>query len=461
MLRQDGAALVDDAGKEVLLRGVGLGGWMNMENFITGFPGNEETWRSALLRVLGQERYDLVFDRFLEYFFGDADAAFLQALGLNLVRLPINYRHFEDDAEPFTIREQGFKHLDRVVEICARHGLYTVIDLHAVQGYQNPDWHSDNPTHRALLWQHRHFQDRAANLWEAIARRYRGNPWVAGYNLMNEPEDRSGAMIVPVTRRLYDTVRAVDPDHLVFIDGNHFASDFSDFTQAWPDAVYSGHDYALCGFPGGGPYPGYTGSVWCDEAWLEKHFVRRSSFMRQHNVPRWVGEFGPVYSGDAELDATRYRLARDQIALFDRNGAHWAIWTYKDIGLQGIVYAAPDSPYVQRLAPALIKKARLGVDSWGGTDAELAGVLGAIDETFAREFPQGSDLPWDAGWQTRRMVRNILFAEALVPETAALFADLDEVRIDRLMQSFAFGNCGQRGPLVDILAGKFTATAAV
>jgi hypothetical protein len=30
-------------GKEtpILLRGAGLGGWMNMENFITGYPGHE------------------------------------------------------------------------------------------------------------------------------------------------------------------------------------------------------------------------------------------------------------------------------------------------------------------------------------------------------------------------------------------------------------------------------------
>jgi endoglucanase len=48
MLRQDGPNIVDDSGATVLLRGVGLGGWMNMENFITGFPGNEESWRAAL-----------------------------------------------------------------------------------------------------------------------------------------------------------------------------------------------------------------------------------------------------------------------------------------------------------------------------------------------------------------------------------------------------------------------------
>lgn len=274
MLRQDGPNLVDDSGATVLLRGVGLGGWMNMENFITGFPGTEVSWRAALRKAMSDANYTLFFDHFFEYFFAEADAAYLQSLGLNLVRLPNNYRHFESDMVPFEIQEESFKHLDRAVDLCACHEIYTVIDLHAVQGYQNQDWHTDNPTHRALLWTHQQFQDRAAHLWEVIADRYRGNPWVAGYNLMNEPNDPIGDALIPVTRRLYDAARAVDPDHLIFVDGNHYASSFSLFTEAWPGVVYDTHDYAWCGMVGGGPYPGYTEDVWCDQAWLEKHFVR-------------------------------------------------------------------------------------------------------------------------------------------------------------------------------------------
>ena len=57
--------------------------------------------------------------------------AFVRSLGLNLVRLPINYRHFEDDMRPFELKEEGFKHLDRAIDECARHGVYTILDLHA------------------------------------------------------------------------------------------------------------------------------------------------------------------------------------------------------------------------------------------------------------------------------------------------------------------------------------------
>lgn len=130
-------------------------------------------------------------------FFADADASFIASLGLNLVRLPVNYRHFEDDMRPFELRDDGFRLLDRAIERCARHGLYTIIDLHALPGFQNQRWHSDNPTHQTLFWTHKHFQDRAVNLWTALARRYRDNPWVAGYNPINEPGDVGGLAIGP------------------------------------------------------------------------------------------------------------------------------------------------------------------------------------------------------------------------------------------------------------------------
>src|SRR5215216_3413332 len=92
--------IVTRSGKPIVLKGVGLGGWMNMENFITGYPATETLQRRALLKALGEEGYTKFFDRFLDVFFGEEDAAFLASLGMNCVRLPVNYRHFEDDMNP-------------------------------------------------------------------------------------------------------------------------------------------------------------------------------------------------------------------------------------------------------------------------------------------------------------------------------------------------------------------------
>ena len=73
-LKVSGNQIQNQAGQVVTLHGVGLGGWMNMENFITGFPANENAFRQVVYRALGKEKGDFFFDRYLEYFFTDEDA---------------------------------------------------------------------------------------------------------------------------------------------------------------------------------------------------------------------------------------------------------------------------------------------------------------------------------------------------------------------------------------------------
>ena len=448
-----GRGLVNQAGETVVLRGFGLGGWMNMENFITGYPANEEAMREALHSVFGPERYERFFDRFLQGFFGAGDAAFVRSLGLNLVRIPVNYRHFEDDMAPMTIRESGLRYLDRVIDICAAHGIYTIIDLHALPGFQNQHRHSDNPTQVALFWKHKHFQDRVVHLWEVLAERYRGNGWVAGYNLINEPADPTERMLMPVYRRMYDAIRAIDPDHIQFLEGNRYSLDFHMFGEPWPNVVYTTHDYALPGFIDGGPYPGVSRGISVDRGVLERTFLERTQYMRETGTPIWVGEFGPVYTGDAEKDAMRYRLLEDQLEIYRQHGASWSIWTYKDIGLQGVVYAKPESAWMSRVRPILEKKARLGVDAWGARDTGVRQILEPIERTFAEEFPNYKPFPFGAKRHIDQLVRHMLLAEPLVAEFAALFRDVTLDEIDTLMESFEFEHCAQRGRLAQTLAG--------
>ena len=452
LLSTDGSRITNRDGRPVALRGFGLGGWMNMENFITGYPANEEAQREAVRAVLGDDRYELFFDRFLEHFFTEDDARFIRSLGLNLLRLPINYRHLEDDMRPLEIKEEGFRHLDRVVELCARHEIYTIIDLHALPGYQNQHWHSDNPTHKAFLWRHKHFQDRTVNLWEAIAKRYKDNPWVAGYNPINEPADPTEKVIMPLYRRLYEAIRAIDPYHIIFLEGNRYSQDFHMFGQPWENVVYTNHDYALPGFVDGGPYPGVSRGKYVDKEILEQTFIERSSYMLEHDLPIWVGEFGPVYLGQEEADAMRHQLLRDQLEIYTRYNVNWAIWTYKDIGLQGVVYAAPESPWVERIRPILGKKARLGVDHWGGTDAEIRQVMEPLERLFAEEYPEAHPFPFGTQREIELLVRNILLADPMLPEYAELFRDTGEAEIDELMRSFRFENCVQREQLAAILS---------
>jgi endoglucanase len=439
LIRTSGSSFLGPDGEPLLLRGVCLGGWLNMENFISGYAANESLMRREVRKVLGDDRADAYFERFLTQFFGDADAAFIAESGFNLVRIAVGYKHFEDDARPFEIKADAFRHLDRAVEALARHGVYSIIDLHALPGGQNQHWHSDNPTHVAAFWEHRHFQDRVVHIWEAIADHFRDNAWVAGYNLLNEPSDESRAVVGPFYQRLVKAIRAIDPQHVLFLDGNTYATEFDIFTEPFENAVYTLHDYVPAGL-GRSPY--YSR----EEA--EQKFLQRSEYARATGSPILVGEFGPIYSGDPEGDARLRGILSDQLDLYERHQASYALWMYKDIGRQGLVSVRPDTPYRQRFDDFVAKKNRLAADQWGSDGIGPAEVTQPVQDLIAREFPDFDPYPWGAFDWVRTLLLNITFSQPLAHDYASRFRGLDDSELNALADSFAFESCEVRQPLL-------------
>lgn len=425
-----------------------------MENFINGYPANEAAMREGLKKVLGEKKYNLYFDTFLKSYFTEPDAAYIQSLGLNLVRIPINYHLFEDDMNPGAIKQQAFAYLDSVIARCARHQIYTIIDLHALPGAQNQHWHSDNPTHVAAFWLYRDFQDRAVRLWQAIAGRYKNQSWVAGYDLINEPAEPTGAKLFPYYKRLRTAIRKVDPNHILFLEGDRYATEFNGFTEVWNDVVYTNHDYATPGFIFGEDYPGYTNGRYYDKDTLQKDFLEKSSFMLSHHVPLWVGEFGPVYTGNPQKDEMRYQVLKDQLAYYRKYNVSWCIWLYKDMGLQAIMHQQENTPYMKRVAAFLARKDSLGADAWGATDKNIRAQLTPLEELFERKFPAYDPYPRGRNREIALLVRHILIAEALLPEYCALFKDLSEEQLIALAQSFRFENYVKRTRLENILTGR-------
>jgi aryl-phospho-beta-D-glucosidase BglC (GH1 family) len=453
-LKVSGDQIVNQKGDTIHLRGFGLGGMLHMENFIDGYTANEQAVREGLLDVLGQEKYDLFFNEFYKNYFTEPDAQYVQSLGLNLIRIPINYHLFEDDMNPGVIKKQAFEHLDRVIELCAKYKIYTIIDLHALPGSQNQHWHSDNPTHKAMFWVQKSFQDRVVNLWEVIANRYKNQPWVAGYDLINEPADPTAKMVFPYFKRLYEAVNKVDPNHIMFLEGNRYAVDFDMFTEIWDNVVYTNHDYADPGFMAGGPYPGISKGRYVDRDTVEADFLKKSEFMFKNRVPVWVGEFGPVYTGDPVKDEMRYQVLKDQLANYDKYNVSWCIWLYKDLGLQAIVAQDENTPYMKLVSDFLKKKNRLGTDAWGSTDADIRNVMAPIEELFKKEFPDYQPFPTGIKRHIDLLVRNILISEAMLPEYCNLFKDKTNEELIALAQSFNFKNYNKRQRLEDILTRK-------
>jgi len=128
---------------------------------------------------------------------------------------------------------------------CAKHKIYTILDLHTAPGGQNGDWHSDNVTNYAAFWDHKDHQDRVIWLWREIAKRYKDNTWVAGYNPINEPCDPMHYRLPAFYDRFEPAIREIDPHHILWLDGNTFAMEWKYFEKPLPNCVYALHDYSV------------------------------------------------------------------------------------------------------------------------------------------------------------------------------------------------------------------------
>jgi aryl-phospho-beta-D-glucosidase BglC (GH1 family) len=480
MLQTRGKDIIDSQGNKVQLRGTCVGGWMNLENFIDGYPGTEQGIRKAVAKVLGKEKADFLFNRMLDYFFNEGDIKFMKECGATAVRLPFNYRHFEDDMDPFKYKEEGFKRLDHAIEWCEKYELYAILDMHALQGWQNSHWHSDNDRGISLFWNEKYYQDRAVSLWREIAKRYKGRAVIAGYNLMNEPctgtpdgdypfnayenYKSDWETINRVYSRLVKEIREVDPDHIIFIEGDNYSRLFSGLEAPFEEnLVYSSHNYILAGF-GPGKYPGkfgvYKADLLDDEGYWDrnrqvKEFKNHegTKYAESYNVPLWVGEFGAQYSGPKEEVHDRLQAMDDQLSVFEEFGAHWTTWTYKDVGVMGWVTLDPESSYMKLIASVQEKKKLLGAENFTGRFVtspakkevkELASLM--------EEIIDDSYLIHDTNNTCLQLATLSGYAAALLqPLYANLFKGMSFEEIDKVMQSFDIRNCVKNEGLVHIL----------
>ncbi|NLF04570.1 MAG: hypothetical protein GX593_06165 [Actinomycetales bacterium] len=172
--------------------------------------------------------------------------------------------------------------------------------------------------------------------------------------------------------------------------------------------------------------------------------------MRRTGTPIWIGEFGPMLP-NLDAEPWRLQLLRDQLEIYREHDASWALWTYKDVGLQGLRTVDPASGYLTRIADVLAAKERLGVDSWGGSDAGVRDILDPIDALFDREFPDYHPWPWGRRPHIAVLVRHILLAEPLAEEWADRFRGVTPEQAAELGRDFSFARTHERTPLADLL----------
>jgi aryl-phospho-beta-D-glucosidase BglC (GH1 family) len=464
LIKVQGNRIITSSGKPIRLRGWNIGGWLNMEDFIDGYVGAEHNLRNTMARIIGKEKAQFFFDRLLDYFFTEEDVKAMAAMGANVIRIPFNYRHFERDDQPFEYLEEGFKRLDKAMDWCAKYNIYVILDFHAVQGWHNPDWHSDNAHVHILLYQHKLFQDRFVGLWEKIAKRYKDHPALAGYDLMNEPCTRvqyddydspnyNWDALNAIHRRAALAIRNIDSKHILFVEGDNFSCEYDGLDVTFDDnLVISTHNY-MSPTGGGEPYPGEIDGLYWNRDIVAAEFGMHSGtrFALKQGKPILVGEFGVWYAGYPEAIHYRAAALNDQLNVFDSAGVHWTIWTWKDIASMGSYNLDPMSEYVRTIQPILNAK-HLAAD-WEGEmpKGAVAKSLKSTADTIDNQLKKlGITQAIDRQWFAQFTLFGYL-AQFLQVPYANLFKDKSEEDIDQMLSGFALQNCIPNQTILDVL----------
>ncbi|MES1196925.1 MAG: cellulase family glycosylhydrolase, partial [Steroidobacter sp.] len=241
-----------------------------------------------------------------------------------------NYRTLEDDEHPYVYLDDGWRWLDDNVAWAKAHGVYLILNMHVPQGgFQSLGKGWD-------LWDKPENQQRLIALWKAIASRYKDQPVIFGYDLVNEPGvSTNRTQWQQLAQQLVGAIREVDSKHPVIVErvnsihGEWINDDSMNFvTVNDKNVIYEFHIYD--------PYF-YThqhiawdekmrnrdGGVWPDAAnnhtrkFLSDTVDQYLVWGTKHQVPLYLGEWG-VYKANFENDRGGLNWIKDMIAVINQ-----------------------------------------------------------------------------------------------------------------------------------------------
>ena len=325
-LQTSGTVLRDQhgKGKVVALRGVNLGAWLEWQSWMCPVDSSK-TLRDA---NPGHNGYDFEVRRLLEKRFGAATADGLvrtyeeswitsrdldqiRSLGLNAVRLPFGYATLLH--EDGTWRKDAFGRMDWCVAEAWKRGIYSIVDFHA---FLPPG--ADQDGGPKGYWASEPQMAETVRIWRRIAGHYKGNPAVAFYDLLNEPNNSAlhhqpgpdARQICDLYDRLYKAIREVDPDHAIAMEGVWDWKTLRDPQKAgYQNVIYSFHWYNW----------GAKNTAERNQS-TDRDIATAHEIFRTWNVPVFIGEFNLF----GDRDAWKYALAA-----YDKAGLNWTMWNYK------------------------------------------------------------------------------------------------------------------------------------
>ncbi|HVF68632.1 MAG TPA: glycoside hydrolase family 5 protein [Pyrinomonadaceae bacterium] len=302
-----GKELIGPDGRPLALKGIGLGNWLLPEGYMlklkaTSSPRLIET---ALNQLVGEAEARRFWREFRERYVTARDIALIKRSGFNSVRVAFSYRLFVTETDPPRLEGPGYELLDRVVEWCGREGLYVVLDMHAAPGGQTGD-NIDDSFGYPFLFESEESQELTVRLWQKLAARYKNERAVAGYDLLNEPIPHFfdaayfNPKLEPLYKRIVAAVREVDRDHVIFLGGAQWNTNFKVFGPPFDAKLaYTFHKY------------------WFD---VKQEAVEEYvAFRERYGVPVWLGESGE--NTDEWVASFR--------SLLEKNDIGWCFWPYK------------------------------------------------------------------------------------------------------------------------------------
>jgi endoglucanase len=326
-LKTKGKQIVNSKGDNILLRGMGLGGWMLQEGYMLGInkDGQQYRIRERIESLIGKEKTAEFYNAWLSNHTSKADIDSLRAWGFNSVRLPMHYNLYTLPIESEKVQgtqtwlNKGFEMTDALVEWCKANNIYLILDLHAAPGGQGNDNNiSDRDPSKPSLWESEANQQKTIAFWKKIAERYKNEPTIIAYDIINEPnwgfedkDDKNGLKetknepLEKLMREITAAIREVDKNHIIIIEGNGWGNNYKGILDdgVWDDnMVLSFHKY------------------WnFNDQESIAHILKTRE---DYNIPVWLGETG-------ENSNTWFTQA---IQLLESNNIGWAWWPLKKLG---------------------------------------------------------------------------------------------------------------------------------
>ena len=309
-LKVKGQYIVTPNGESFLIQGINLGNWLNPEGYMFLFK-DVSSYRlidQAFREMVGPDFTDQFWKTFKDNYITREDIAYIKQTGMNSIRLPFHYKLFTDeDYMGLKSNQDGFARVDSVIKWCKAEGLYVILDMHDAPGGQTGD-NIDDSYGYPWLFESETSKQLFSEIWKKIADRYKNEPTVLGYDLLNEPiatyftnKEEINKLLVPVYKRGVEAIRSVDPNHIILLGGAQWNSNFSMFDEKAIDSnmLYTCHRY------------------WCDT--LQSNLQDFIDFRNKVNLPLYMGETGE--NTDEWVGGFR--------RLMERNNMGWHFWPYK------------------------------------------------------------------------------------------------------------------------------------